>query len=92
MAVADKFGGGNQDACYACQYIEDDDGNVIGNQNCAETPTDETPEGNTTTYKVEMNCPTWAKMGCYTGSALHNVATMDLDHVHKMLVKLFFFK
>lgn len=80
MGVADKFGGGNQDTCYACQYIEDDDGTVSGNQNCGETPTDETPEGNLTMYKVEMNCPTWAKMGCYTGSALHNVATMDSDH------------
>jgi len=64
MTIGDKFDEGfNQQKCYSCKYVEEDNGDVNGNTNCPDKPTDD----------MEMDCPSWATSGCYTGTAVHNL-------------------
>ena len=66
MTIGEKFNEGyDQESCYACHYIEQDDGSVSGNTNCPDAPNDD----------MKMKCPAWATNGCYTGSAVHNMVS-----------------
>ena len=63
LKVAEKFNEGfAQEKCYACSYVESDDGSVNGNVNCPDNPSAD----------FTVDCPTWAQNGCYTGTAVHN--------------------
>lgn len=52
-----------QDKCLTCSYIEEDNGNVIGNTNCMKPSTNSS----------SASCPMYANAGCYTGSNTHQV-------------------
>ena len=66
MTVAQKFNEGyDQEKCFACSYIEEDNGNVLGNANCPDAPTED----------MSVSCPAWATSGCYIGAAVHNVVS-----------------
>ena len=55
-----------QESCYACTYLEQENGDVIGNSNCLDNAD-----------KFEsVACPIYANAGCYTGSNTHKVSTM----------------
>ena len=54
-----------QDTCYACKYIEKDDGSVQGNKFCADEPDKLQDAFN--------ECPTYADAACYTGTNAHYV-------------------
>jgi hypothetical protein len=64
MTVGEQFadGGHEQESCFTCDYIEEDDGSTNGNKNCPDTPTDD----------MIQSCPVYASSACYTGSASHN--------------------
>ena len=53
-----------QDKCLTCSYIEEDNGNVIGNKNCM------SPSSNSSS----TDCPIYANAGCYTGLNTHEVS------------------
>ena len=54
-----------QDSCYACKYIEKDDGSVQGNKFCADEPDKLQDAFN--------ECPIYANAACYTGTNAHYV-------------------
>jgi len=69
LEVANKFGG-SQDSCYTCFYKEENDGSISGNVNCLNDPGADSKFGKGERKTVE--CPEWAKEGCYTGAAEHD--------------------
>jgi len=62
MSVGDKMNEGfDQESCYACKFVEEDDGTISGNNQCGDAPTD----------NMKNECPNYAQNGCYTGTAVH---------------------
>ena len=66
--LAAKFSSGNVESCYVCDYLENDDGSVSGNQNCPDNA-DQLPGG-------ASKCPIYADSACFTGSNAHYVSCM----------------
>ena len=58
-----------QARCYACSYIEADNGEQNGNLYCGQME-DADPEANINS--LVQNCPLHASLGCYTGTSIHN--------------------
>jgi len=50
-------------SCLTCSYVEKDDGSVAGNKYCLDD------EGHS--EELYVDCPTYANIGCYTGSNSH---------------------
>lgn len=75
LEVADKLNDSNnkQSECIVCSYLESDNGDVIGNINCPDSPTD----------AMKETCPTWANVACFTGSSIHNSAGDEREEVYK---------
>lgn len=64
LDVAEKFDNGKQDTCEVCFYRELEDGSVAGNTNCQD------PDAKKSTRDF-YECPRWANVACYTGTAQH---------------------
>ena len=75
LDVAEKLNESNhkQSECVVCSYVESDNGDIQGNVNCPDTPTDE----------MKQACPVWANTACFTGSAVHNSAGDEREEVYK---------
>lgn len=52
-----------QDSCYTCNFIQNDNGEVEGNQFCADEPDK--------LDNAALPCPMYANAGCYTGTVAH---------------------
>merc|ERR1712227_1040991 len=76
LDVQEKFEDGGQEVCEVCFYLEKNDGGVLGNKNCQDP--DKLPE-----TKDEGKCPRWASVGCYTGTAQHEVDGKWLHEVSR---------
>jgi len=64
--TSQKFSDPNpQSECFTCSYIEKDNGDVEGNQFCADQP----DKLNSSTH----SCPPYANSACYTGTNAHYV-------------------
>jgi len=64
-----------QEECYACQFLETDDGDVLGNKYCADEPD---------LIDVSVNCPMYAQKACFTGTNVHyNSAGVVKEAVYK---------
>jgi len=65
--AASKFSSKSpQEECFACSYIQKENGDVIGNVYCADDP-DKLENGN-------VKCPMYANAACYTGTSAHYVS------------------
>ena len=75
LDVAEQLNESNhkQDSCVTCTYIETENGDVQGNYNCPDSPTDE----------MKKSCPVYANAACFTGSAIHNANGEELEEVYK---------
>ena len=66
-AAAAKFSAETpQDKCYACSYVQRENGDTEGNIYCADEP--DKMEG------ASVSCPMYANTACYTGSSAHYVS------------------
>ena len=80
LTVGNKFDEGfNQESCYACHYVEEDNGLVSGNTNCPDRPTQE----------MIKSCPLYAANGCYTGTAVHVIVRFSKKNCTKFDQKYF---
>jgi len=62
--AASKFQTGNQkENCFVCQYMEKDNGDLVGNKYCADQPD--------LLENASFECPSYADAGCYTGTNAH---------------------
>jgi len=75
LAVAEKFDNGKQDTCEVCFYRETLDGDVEGNTNCQDPDAREARD--------IMDCPRWANVGCFTGTAQTQIGDIWLHEVSR---------
>ena len=69
-----------QARCYACSYIEADNGEQKGNLYCGQME-DADPEANINS--LVQNCPLHASLGCYTGTSIHNFVRHNFKPLYK---------
>ena len=69
-----------QGECYSCMYSEYDNGDVSGNPNCLNLD-----QANSTEIEgLISTCPRHISMGCFTGSALHDIVSIFMHNINFM--------